>query len=217
MKDRYYLMIIVCCFMVFLTYREEKGMVVNSSSIEKVIALTFDDGPHPDYTKKLLEGLKKRDVKVTFFLIGKSIDGNEDLVKQMKSDGHLIGNHGHDHVIFTKEHSDEVCQEVNQTNQKIFEITGEMPTYVRPPFGNWNEKLECIVPMTVVFWDVDTLDWKTQNKNQIVQYVLKKVDNNNIILMHDVFEPSVEAALEIIDVLKEQGYSFVTVDELMVE
>lgn len=217
MKNRYYFMIVCCCLLVGLTFVKEHTAEVNSLPEEKIVAFTFDDGPHPLYTKKLLDGLKKRDVKVTFFLIGKSIDGNEELVKQMKKDGHLIGNHGHDHVLFTKEHGDDVCLAVDQTNQKILELTGEQPTYVRPPFGKWSENLECLVPMTVVLWDVDTLDWKTQNKDQIVQYTLNHIDNNNIILMHDVFEPSVDAALEIIDILKEQGYSFVTVDELMVE
>lgn len=184
---------------------------------KKEIALTFDDGPHPVYTVKLLDGLKERGVRVSFFLIGQNIDGNEDIIRRMKEEGHLIGNHSQSHMQLSKENIEAACQQINATNQKIFDITGEMPSYIRPPYGSWSEELECIVPMTVVLWDVDTLDWKSQNKNQIVRHVLKHADDGSVILMHDVYETSVEAALEIIDTLTMEGYNFVTVDELLVE
>lgn len=184
---------------------------------KKEIALTFDDGPHPVYTQKLLDGLKERGVRVSFFLIGQNIDGNEDIILRMKEEGHLIGNHSQNHMQLSKENIDAACQQINATNQKIFDITGEMPSYIRPPYGSWSEELECIVPMTVALWDVDTLDWKSQNKNQIVRHVLKHADDGAVILMHDVYETSVDAALEIIDTLTKEGYNFVTVDELLVE
>lgn len=184
---------------------------------KKEIALTFDDGPHPVYTRKLLDGLKERGVRVSFFLIGQNIDGNEDIILRMKEEGHLIGNHSQNHMQLSKENIDAACQQINATNQKIFGITGEMPSYIRPPYGSWSEELECIVPMTVALWDVDTLDWKSQNKNQIVRHVLKHADDGAVILMHDVYETSVDAALEIIDTLAKEGYNFVTVDELLVE
>ena len=136
---------------------------------KKEIALTFDDGPHPVYTQKLLDGLKERGVRVSFFLIGQNIDGNEDIILRMKEEGHLIGNHSQNHMQLSKENIDAACQQINATNQKIFDITGEMPSYIRPPYGSWSEELECIIPMTVALWDVDTLDWKSQNKNQIVR------------------------------------------------
>ena len=105
---------------------------------EKYIALTFDDGPHKVYTPKLLEGLRKRGVHATFFLIGQNIDGNEDIIRQMKEDGHLIGNHSQNHMQLTKEQTKEACDQINRTNEMIERITGETPVYVRPPFGSWS-------------------------------------------------------------------------------
>jgi len=181
------------------------------------IALTFDDGPHTVYTRQLLDGLKERGIRASFFLIGQNIHGNEELVLRMKEEGHLIGNHSQNHIQLTRENEDAVCSQIISTNQQIAKITGQMPEYVRPPFGSWDEELECLVPMTVVLWDVDPLDWKIQNTDKIVNHVVKQVEDGDIILLHDVYETSVEAALEIVDRLSEKGYNFVTVDELLIE
>ena len=107
------------------------------------------------------------------------------------------------------------CEQVNRTNELIYDITGENPAYLRPPFGDWHEKLDCEANMVEVLWDVDTLDWSSQNHNEIVNKVLKNVKENDIILMHDGYETSVTAAMEIIDTLRERGYEFVTVDEIL--
>ena len=183
----------------------------------KEIALTFDDGPHPVYTKLLLDGLRERGVKATFFLIGQNLDGNEKLVRQMKEDGHLIGNHSQKHMQLTAEAVKDACSQIQWTNEKIQAITGESPQYIRPPYGSWSEELECVVPMTVILWDIDPLDWKVQDTRQIVDHVVKRVQDGNIILLHDSYETSVEAALEIIDTLSANGYNFVTADELVIE
>ncbi len=184
---------------------------------EKYIALTFDDGPHKIYTPKLLEGLKKRGVHATFFLIGQNIDGNEDIIRQMKEDGHLIGNHSQNHIQLTKEQTMEACDQIKWTNEKIKSITGQAPVYVRPPFGSWSDELENLVPMKVVLWSVDPLDWKTQNKNRIVRHIVSHAEDGGIILLHDVYGTSVDAALEVIDTLSAEGYNFVTVDELLID
>lgn len=183
----------------------------------KEIALTFDDGPHPKYTMQLLDGLKARGAHASFFLIGQNIAGNEDLVLRMKEDGHLIGNHSQNHIQLTGEGEEAVCQQILSTNQQIYAVTGQMPTYVRPPFGSWSDELECLVPMTVVLWNIDPLDWKYQDTDRIVDHVVKKAEDGGIILLHDVYETSVEAALEIVDRLSEKGYNFVTIDEMMIE
>lgn len=184
---------------------------------DKVVALTFDDGPHETYTLELLNGLKKRDVKVTFFLMGQNISGNEELVLRMQKDGHLIGNHSYRHIQLTKAGEDNVCDAVEQTEKIIENITGCRPKYLRPPYGDWNENLECRLDLTTVFWSVDSLDWKLQNTKQIVNQVEKKVGNGDIILMHDIFPESITAALEIVDHLKAKGYQFVTVEELLID
>ena len=178
-------------------------------------ALTFDDGPHATYTPLLLDGLHKRGIHATFFLMGKNIRGNEEIVTQMQRDGHLIGNHTYDHVQLDKLPGDQACQQILKTNNEIYEITGEYPLYLRPPYGAWPKDLELCVTMLPVFWDVDTLDWQSQNPESILDIVRKNVQDGSIILMHDSYDSSVRAALAITDELTEKGYDFVTADQLL--
>ena len=126
-------------------------------------------------------------------------------------------NHSQNHMQLTKEQVKAACEQINVTNEKIREITGETPEYVRPPYGSWSEELECMVPMKVVLWNLDTLDWKTQNKDRIVKYIVSHVEDGSVILLHDVYDTSVEAALEVIDTLQAEGYNFVTVDEMLID
>lgn len=184
---------------------------------EKLVALTFDDGPHEGSTERLLEGLREREVKATFFLIGGSIEGKEEMVKQMAEDGHLIGSHTFHHVQLTKLSLEEACKEITMTNEAIEAVTGETVEYIRPPYGSWNSKLECAVNMKEVGWTVDPRDWDVKNTETIVKKVLKDVKDGSIILLHDVYDTSVEAAFRIIDELKAQGYTFVTIDRLLID
>lgn len=184
---------------------------------KKKVALTFDDGPHPQYTPEMIAGLKERNVKATFFLLGEEVEKYPEIVKQLHEEGHLIGNHSYKHEQLSKLPMEQACQQVNRTNELICDITGVYPSYLRPPFGDWHEKLDCEVNMVEVLWDIDTLDWSSKNHAQIVNKVLNNVQDNDIILMHDGYETSVTAAMEIIDTLKKQGYEFVTVDELIFE
>ncbi len=181
------------------------------------VALTFDDGPHELYTPKLLEGLKERDVTATFFIIGKNVDGSEEIIKSMQDDGHLIGNHTFSHVQLSKISDDAACAEIWKANTTIFDAIGKIPVYIRPPFGSWTEELTSAVEMQVVMWDVDPMDWKYQNADRIVNHVLSKAADGDIILLHDVYPASVEAALRIVDELKERGFEFVTVEEILLD
>lgn len=183
----------------------------------KYVALTFDDGPSRKCTPVLLDGLKERDVHVTFFLMGKNIEGNEDIVKRMSDEGHLIGNHSYEHIQLTKAGPEAVCEAVEHTQKQIEAITGKRPEYIRPPYGDWNEELEEEIGMTPVLWSVDSLDWKLKDTGKILRWVLKDVKDGDIILLHDIFSSSVEAALELIDILQKEGYVFVTADELLIE
>lgn len=187
----------------------------------RAVALTFDDGPNRMYTETLLDGLKERDVKASFFLVGACIDGNESIVERMASDGHLIGVHCMQHTDLTKESEADAIRQLKETGEMIMAVTGTWPEYVRPPYGSWNERLGDAVReelhLTPTFWDVDSLDWKLQNTGKIVKKVVKDVENGDIILLHDEFGTSVEATFQIIDNLMAKGYTFVTIDELMVD
>lgn len=202
-------------------YRKELKPVSASSpkvvSYENIVAITFDDGPRRRTTEKLLDGLQERNVKATFFLIGKNIEGNEDLIQRMYNEGHLIGNHTFSHVQLSTITHEKALQEIKDTNNKIWEITGYMPKYIRPPFGSYSDKLNMEIDMTPVLWSVDPRDWNTKNCNVVVKSVVEKVKSGDIILLHDIYDSSVTAALEIIDQLKAKGYVFVTVDELIVD
>ena len=197
--------------------REACGYVsASATSVEAPeIALTFDDGPSAAWTPALLDGLKERGVKATFFLIGENADKNPEIVKRMAEEGHLIGNHTYHHVELTKVSENEARLELADTSAVIARITGKEPEYMRPPFGAWQRKLEQEIQMLPVLWTIDPLDWTTENQDEIVNKVVTEAEENDIILLHDCYKSSVEAGLRIIDILQEEGFVFVTVDELL--
>ena len=168
--------------------------VEQTEEIRPKIALTFDDGPSAAYTEKLLDGLRERDVHATFFLIGENIEKGDNalLVRQMARDGHLIGNHTYHHVQLTKIKEEEALKELEETNRLIEKITGNP-----------------------VEWTVDPLDWSVKDTEKIVSKVVTQAKENDMILLHDCYGTSVEAALQIIDRLKEKGFEFVTADRLL--
>ena len=192
-----------------------KHAVAQDLEIPPRVALTFDDGPHPVYTKLLLEGLKKRGVKATFFVVGENVPGKEDLIREMEKQGHLICNHTYDHCNLKNISLEAAREELEKTSRLIQDITGHGTAYVRPPYGNWKEELDDKTSMIYVKWTLDTLDWSTHNASDIVNKVMTNVKDNDIILLHDYYQTSVEAALQIVDCLLEKGYQFVTVDELI--
>ncbi len=181
------------------------------------IAITFDDGPSPSCTGRLLDGLEERGVKATFFLIGKNAEENPELVKRISEEGHVIGNHTYHHVDITRLSDEEAAYEINETDKVIYAITGEHVRYVRPPFGVWQKDLELQMETLPVMWTVDPLDWTTENVDEIVNKVVTGIKENDIILLHDCYDSSVDAALRIVDILTKEGYEFVTVDELVLD
>ena len=197
--------------------REACGYVSASAAPVEApkIALTFDDGPSTAWTPALLDGLKERGVKATFFLIGENADKNPEIVKRMAEEGHLIGNHTYHHVEITKVSENEARLELADTSAVIVRITGKEPEYMRPPFGAWQRKLEQEIQMLPVLWTIDPLDWTTENQDEIVNKVVTEAEENDIILLHDCYKSSIEAGLRIVDILQEEGFVFVTVDELL--
>lgn len=196
---------------------EGSGAIREAVSVQEDlprVALTFDDGPSK-YTEELSEGLRKRGVSATFFLLGINMEKYSGEVKKLAEDGHLLGNHSYSHVQLDKISREAACGEIVRTNNMIYECTGRYPEYIRPPFGEWNKELECGVEMIPVFWNLDSLDWKIKNTDRIVKNVIEQVKDGSIILMHDGYNTSVEAAFQIVDILQEKGYQFVTVEEML--
>ena len=135
---------------------------------------------------------------------------------QMSQDGHLIGNHTYNHVELDKISKAAAKKEILQTNESIWEITGIYPEFLRPPYGVWQKNLDFYVTMFPVLWDIDTLDWKSKNVDCIMRLVRSQVKDGSTILMHDGYQTSVDAAVQIMDELLERGYEFVTVDQLLI-
>ncbi|MBQ7433148.1 MAG: polysaccharide deacetylase family protein [Lachnospiraceae bacterium] len=189
---------------------------VASKDIKKV-AITFDDGPDPIWTEKLLDGLAERNVHATFFVLGKKVAENEALLKRMQEEGHLIGNHSYNHVQLNRLREAVVKKELDDTNEQVYEATGYRPEYVRPPYGAWDKKKDCPGEMMTVYWTIDTMDWQLLDADKVMKNVVGKVSDGDIILLHDVYESSVDAALKIVDYLQEEGYELVTVDQLILE
>lgn len=181
------------------------------------IALTFDDGPHPRYTEQLLDGIKERGVHASFFVTGEHASLHPDIIRRMQEEGHLIGNHTYSHIQLTRKNRETFKEELVKTNEVIKEITGEDVLYVRPPYGTWDKSLEEELNMFPVLWSIDPLDWCSKNASCVAGRILQKADENEIILMHDYYDTSVTAALKVVDELLEQGYEFVTVEEILLE
>lgn len=205
---------ILLCMPAALNARKD-AVEAGSMKDAKKIALTFDDGPHPYYTEQLLDGLKERGVKATFFVMGKNVEDCPELIERMNEEGHLIGNHTYSHIQLNKGNRDVFKEELIKTNELIEELTGQEVQYVRPPYGSWDKKFEKELNMFPVMWTIDPLDWCSDNVSCIVQKVTSKAKENSIILMHDEYKSTVTAALQIVDALQEEGYEFVTVDELL--
>ena len=181
------------------------------------IALTFDDGPHPSGTPVLLDGLAERNVKVTFFVIGENAVKYPKLLTREAEEGHIIGNHTYSHVDLTQMSQEAAECELEKTNAAIEAVTGKKTEYMRPPYGAWKKEMEEKTGMMAVLWNVDPLDWKTENETEIVNKVVTETEENDIILLHDCYLSSAKAALRIIDIMQAKGYEFVTVDELLLD
>ena len=147
---------------------------------EKRIAITFDDGPDGTYTPQLLDGLKERGVKASFFVIGKEAEEHPELILRMYKEGHLIGNHTYHHVELTRVDMETEKEEIKKTNEVIEGITGEKVTYIRPPYGELREETLKDVELIPVKWDIDPLDWCTKSTGEIVRKVVTRAEENGI-------------------------------------
>ena len=183
----------------------------------KVIALTFDDGPGP-YTAHLLDVLDQYGAKATFFLIGSKVSSQANVVRSIHARGHQLGNHSWSHPELPKLPVDQIAGEIDRTNDAIKQATGVTPSILRPPYGAVNgvvlEQLR-LRGMSSILWSVDTRDWADRNSDIVCSRAVAGARPGAVILMHDIHQTSVGAVPCILSALKQQGYSFVTVQGLL--
>ncbi len=187
----------------------------------KKIALTFDDGPHPRYTREILSILEEYGVKATFFVVGLNVEAYPSLVKAEVDGGHEVGNHTYSHTNLREAQYEGICREIGATERLIYENTDFRSRLLRPPEGLYSPTVctaaaDC--DYTIVLWSVDTRDWEHTPAEEIARHVLSEVRGGDIILFHDFIghdSPTPDALRQILPKLIEEGYRFVTVSELL--
>lgn len=191
-----------------------------SSSVEettkpaekKLVAITFDDGPSK-YTSELVDILNDNDAKATFFLIGKNIDNYEDSVVKTYQSGNEIGIHTYSHTSFTKMTITQIQEELDKTKALLDDIDVDYSDLVRPPYGSINENIQTNIDSSFILWNVDTRDWETRNKDEIIKELKENISEGSIILFHDIYPTTIEAIKEALPSLTDE-YEFVTVTEM---
>lgn len=182
---------------------------------EKRIALTFDDGPHPKVTKQILKTLEKYKAKATFFVIGQEVKKYPEIMKEVYDAGHEIGNHTYNHEKLTTLSQKEVKHQIQSTDEIIKSVIGKNATVFRPPYGSYDETIIKQLKVPSVMWTIDTLDWKHRDPEKTALAIEEQVNNGSIILMHDIHQATADALETILEELQKQGYTFVTVSELL--
>lgn len=184
------------------------------TEITGYIALTFDDGPSPLHTARLLDGLKERGARATFFVLGEQIAGQEALLQRMAAEGHQIGNHTQSHRDLSKLSPAEAKRETDTAAEQLAAVLGPGQRWIRPPYGfiTRAQMEEAEVPL--VYWSVDTEDWALRDREAVLDRLLRQTGDGDVVLMHDIYGTTVDAALAAVDYFQEKGYRFVTLEEL---
>jgi len=216
------LLLTLLCIPILISAATDNKTVYNSNANnENKIAITFDDGPHPRLTNKILDVLDKYDIKATFFVIGVNVDNYpKPLIRAIK-DGHEIGNHTNSHCILKSMEMKKIEDEINLCKRKIFDLTGYNVSILRPPCGLYDQSLVSLAKKNndkIILWNIDTHDWAHMSSKDIVNNVVNNVTGGDIILFHDYISGegnTVEALEKLIPILKNKGYEFVTVSELL--
>ena len=201
----------------------EKNIFVKKSSAHKKVALTFDDGPHPIYTPRILDILEEYGVSATFFVIGQNVENYPEAAKRLLESDCEIGNHTYSHQNVGTMSYDQVTNEIRKTEEAIAKISNRKPSLFRPPEGSCGASLRQVSfdrGYDIILWSIDTKDWAHTPSGKITSTVLEKISDGDVILMHDYTSggcPSCDALRAIIPKLLEDGYEFVTISELLYE
>lgn len=181
----------------------------------KYVALTFDDGPSPRCTPRLLDGLREMGAKATFFVVGCQAVKDPDIVQRIAAEGHQVGNHSYDHADLHSLTSAQALADLEKNDALLRELLGEGEYWVRPPYGLMTEAEAAALSVPLVNWSVDTEDWRTKDSGKILDVIYRCTGDGDIVLLHDRYQNTVDAVLMAIEHLQQQGYVFVTVAELL--
>lgn len=183
------------------------------------IAITFDDGPHPQNTPRLLDMLAKRNIKATFYVIGRSVDLHPGVLRRTVAEGHEIGNHSHTHRLLSKLGDTEVRQEMQRCQDAIGRAAGVRPRTMRPPYGGLLQRQREMIHnefgYPTILWSVDPLDWKRPGPSVVASRILSGTSAGGIVLAHDLHSQTVDAMPATLDGLLKRGFKFVTVSQLI--
>lgn len=185
----------------------------------KYIAITFDDGPHPQNTPRLLEMLRARNIRATFYVIGRNVNQHPGIVRRTVAEGHEIGNHSHTHRLLSKLGSSELRGEMSNCQSAIVNACGVRPRTMRPPYGGLLQSQRELVlnefGYPTILWSVDPLDWKKPGPAAVTSRILAGTNPGAIVLAHDLHSQTVDAMPATLDGLLQRGYQFVTVSQLI--
>jgi len=208
-------------YIVDFAKKHPNEIYINGSVHEKIISLTFDDGPDSSVTPRVLNILKSNNVKANFFFVGKQIDLFPNIVHRAYNEGHLILNHSFSHPYFTNINSQTIKSEIVLTENKIYNIIGKKPSIIRPPYGATDERVLTAITSVknkAVIWSIDSMDWlRNIDKENIVSNVIDNARPGDIVLMHSGFGQNavIDVLQIIIDKLKEKAFKIVTLGELL--
>jgi len=198
------------------------GARLSYSSIktdQKVVAMTFDDGPHPTHTPQLLKMLRDRNIKATFYLVGKNAKAYPNIVRQMVAEGHEIGNHTWTHGSLTSMSDEQIRRELKMSTDAVFEAAGYRPQTIRPPYGAINQRIKEMMyaefGYPTIMWSVDPQDWRKPGVSVVTSRIVNAAHPGAILLAHDIHAPTIQAMPATFDQLLAKGYRFVTVSQLM--
>ena len=177
----------------------------------KYVALTFDDGPSPRCTPRLLDGLREMGAKATFFVVGCQAVKDPDIVQRIAAEGHQVGNHSYDHADLHSLTAAQAMADLEKNDALLRELLGEGEYWVRPPYGLMTEAEAAALSVPLVNWSVDTEDWRTKDSGKILDVIYRCTGDGDIVLLHDRYQNTVDAVLMAIEHLQQQGYVFVTV------
>ncbi|MDD2203174.1 MAG: polysaccharide deacetylase family protein [Bacilli bacterium] len=181
---------------------------------KRMVALSYDDGPSKTLTPELLEILKDNDCTATFFVLGNRVKQYSDIIYEVYSAGNEIGNHSFDHSNFANLSESEIKEQLNSTNEAIYEVTNEYPTFFRPPYGSTTEKVKEAADCPIALWSIDSNDWRKISDEDVINNVILSLEDGKIILMHDIHERTIEVSKILIPKIKELGYDIVSIKEL---